>query len=340
MSFAATLLNRTGHTAERFVLPTAECQEAVLIVVNAAFIVSSSGALVPDDEPCPVEVADRFNGEPGSSSLAAESQLALSKTEVDVLVSGHAYAPAGHATTECVLEMRVGMLVKSLLAVGDREWRRGLLGREPSAPRPFVRIPLEFERCFGGSSGQDVLRENPVGVGFKGVTRPSGSERASDLPNFEYPHARQRAVDQVVPPAGCCTVGRDWLPRAKYAGTYDSRWLRDRWPLLPEDFDPRHNQCAPADQRLPRLVGGEPVLLSGFRADGPWHLVLPRVALQAKFRFDRQELTLPMPVDTLLLQPDSRRVVLTCRASATLKRRAGPVREIELGTTAEAGGVL
>lgn len=335
MSFAALLINHTNHGAERFVLPTGDCQEAVLVVVNAAFRAGTSGAIGVDEEKCPIDVADRFSGEPGTSSLQTESQLALSKPEVDILLSGHAYAPAGRSVTECLLELRVGALRKSVVAVGDREWRRGLLGREPSTPRPFVRIPLEFERSFGGCSEQDCFRENPVGVGYKGA-RHTGTAYESELPNFEYPHARLRAIGDVVPPAGYGIVGRNWLPRARFAGTYDAPWLQDRWPLLPEDFDPRYNQCAPADQRLPRLLGGEPILLNGFTPEGAWHLAMPRVALQATFRFDRDDLTLPMPVDTLTLQPDRRRIVATCRASVTVKRRAGPVREIEIRETAAA----
>jgi len=53
-------------------------------------------------------------------------------------------------------------------------------------------------------------------------------------------------------------ISRIQSPRKEYAGTYDRAWFEQRFPLLPLDFDPRHNQAAPPDQVTPRhLIGDE-----------------------------------------------------------------------------------
>jgi hypothetical protein len=51
-------------------------------------------------------------------------------------------------------------------------------------------------------------------------------------------------------PAGFGAIGRAWTPRLQRAGTYDDRWLRDRWPGLPGDFDFGYWNGAPVDQQI------------------------------------------------------------------------------------------
>jgi hypothetical protein len=50
---------------------------------------------------------------------------------------------------------------------------------------------------------------------------------------------------------------RDQPSRNRFAGTYDEKWIEERMPLLPEDFDPRFNQVAPSAQIVPSLSGDE-----------------------------------------------------------------------------------
>ena len=56
-------------------------------------------------------------------------------------------------------------------------------------------------------------------------------------------------------PGGFGPIGPDWEPRQRHAGTYDERWKRERAPVLPADFDPRHNCVAP-----PGLWSATPLL--------------------------------------------------------------------------------
>ena len=50
---------------------------------------------------------------------------------------------------------------------------------------------------------------------------------------------------------------RDEKTRRKYAGTFDQNWIENRMPLLPEDFDARHNQAAPLGQQVSGYLKGD-----------------------------------------------------------------------------------
>lgn len=63
-------------------------------------------------------------------------------------------------------------------------------------------------------------------------------------------------------------VPRDREPRRTWAGTYDLAWTQQRMPLLPVDFDPRHNQAAPLSQTTSYLSGDERFSLRNVYSDG------------------------------------------------------------------------
>jgi hypothetical protein len=86
--------------------------------------------------------------------------------------------------------------------------------------------------------------------------------------------------------------------------------------LLPLDFDDRFMQVAPADQIVPRpLRGGELVQLVGLNRKGPMQFALPtrNLAVSARIRgtVERHAAVL----DTVLVDSDQERIVLTWRAS-------------------------
>ena len=70
-------------------------------------------------------------------------------------------------------------------------------------------------------------------------------------------------------------------PRVNYVGTYDGTWLAERFPLLPVDFDPRHNQVAPATQMAhPPLIGDEAIAIRGlYHHRQPVHAMFPARAV-------------------------------------------------------------
>jgi hypothetical protein len=173
---------------------------------------------------------------------------------------------------------------------------------------------------------------NPVGRGFYNNLEPSVLDGAP-LPNTEQPgHPLTMPNDLRLQPMSFGPVGRSWHPRLQLAGTYDDQWLRDHFPFLPPDFDDRHYQSAPADQQIPHPQGGEEIVLANLTPDGGIAFTLP--VFNAPIHFfpktgDQEDGTLLL--DTIVLEPDRRRFMLTWRATRPLMRSMFDVRQVLVG---------
>jgi hypothetical protein len=238
--------------------------------------------------------------------------------------------------------MRVGAAVKAFDVVGDRTWQVELGLVVASPPLPFVRMPVSYDRAFGGvdRTAEDPQRhvvypENPVGRGF------CVHDIGAVLAGRALPNTQEIGVEVTTPrgkyrPMALGALGRGWRQRIRWAGTYDADWLAGRFPFLPDDFDPRFHQCAPEDQQIPYPRGGEEVVLTHLDPRGtiafhlPGELALPVVFVDR----DGNVAELPAVVDTVLLEPDAGRFLLCWRAALPLRRNVREVREVTVGWTA------
>jgi hypothetical protein len=309
------LENRTPFAAERTWTRGRDGAEIWLVAVKCTYDIHPDGTTDVATDQSPVTMAPVYmdSENPVRSSLKYEMDLVRTKTTTDVVVLGHAYAPAGRAATELEVGFRVGPVVKRLHVTGDREWR----GRSISAPQPFTKMPMTYERAYGGvdpesqetaSPRWDV--RNPLGTGFA-LSAPSVD--GMRLPNIEYPDQRVVRLKDRPAPAGLGPICSHWQPRSHYAGTYDKQWEQHRQPLLPDDFDDRHYQCAPSDQQSPQfLKGGEPVALINLTPDREFRFQLPRVFLgfETFFHTDERRLHDPPKLHTVIIEPDTPRVSL------------------------------
>jgi hypothetical protein len=329
--------NTTPFMAERTVWSDVEGRDWCIVVVKGTFRLGAGNEVQVAEEQQPFVFADEHHGDPGSSSVRYECDFAPFKPEVDVLFNGHAYAPEGRPAEHCHIRLQVGSLTKTLQVTGSRYWTQGIVQLTPSSPKPFTRVPVLYERAFGGTdhSHKDTAHHgtdlrNPIGTGFR--KNPSTSAAlGSFLPQVEYPNALHTRWNGTVPPAGLGVIGRGWQPRIQYAGTFDERWRNEQAPFLPEDFNPLHFQSAPADQRLKAVQGGEPVQCINLSMGGVLRFSLPRVEVPVTFVTDkRQERKQPM-LDTVLLEPDEQRLVLTWRTRVPLGRKLIQLREIKVG---------
>jgi len=338
MGVTASLINRTPFAAQHCVLPNGRGGEVVLVVVKASFVVGEDGA--PALAPAPVEprLCDEFRGDPKRGWPRWDSDLALFKPRMDVVVEAMAYAPPGRVVEQLVVELELGsQLRKRLQVTGDRLWD----GEQPGAPTPFSIMPLGWERAYGGTrTPTQVDERNPVGIGYERA-RSSDPEVGSELPNVEDPSAALTHPSGRSAPAGLATIGRAWLPRRSLAGTFDDAWKRRRWPLAPRDFDPAFNQSAPIDQQLDHPIGGDPiggevVRLVNLTPEGEWCFRLPTldvpVHLVYEDRLERAELR----VDTVEIEAERRTVILTGRFTIAMEPRRKPLAQIVLGHVAPA----
>jgi hypothetical protein len=324
------LKNPTGLAATMFLSPDPDGVDTLYAVVKGTFALSPEAQ--PWAEPAlaveqaPVTLAPEHWADPATSSIKSASDICLLKPATDVLLVGHAHAPQGRPTTWMDVVVGVGPVRKMVRVFGDRVWVQGPGGWAPSTPSPFTRMPLVWERAFGGrATGIDGVPHeeprNPVGAGF----RPSsvGPTDGMPLPNLENPE--RPVTSWALGPAPACfaPICAHWEPRRGCAGTYGAQWQRRRAPYLPTDFDPRFFQLAPPDLIAPGyLQGGEPVELHGVSPRGPIRAVLPRVRVDLAFDMDSATYPRQGALDTVLLEPDAGRMVLVWRAALPCDKQA------------------
>jgi hypothetical protein len=303
--------------------------DLLLVVVSGRFALPPAGRLSaapprPSEEQRPVQLEDVHHGPPDASSLRYEGQSAPLRRATDVLLLGQAWAPRGVAAGRVDVALAVAPhFVKTAAVFGERVFTQGVGRVTPSAPRPFVSMPLVYERAFGGAEpGDHVPRayepRNPVGRGF--FTSAAGA-LYQPAANIEDPHDLIGSVSDRPAPRGFGPIARSWQPRVGFAGTYDQRWLEELAPNWPPDFDARFFQAAPPDQQVQGyLQGGERVAVGGVAPEGDIHFEVPRERLLLKGYFRGRVERRRMVIDSLVIEPDEGVFTLTWRASFALPR--------------------
>jgi hypothetical protein len=128
-------------------------------------------------------------------------------------------------------------------------------------------------------------------------------------------------------------VSSHWEPRASFAGTYDERWVSERAPLLPRDFDRRfHSAGAPGLVSPSHLRGDEAIRLLGLSPGGALAFGLPGFApseVTVQLRSSRP-LPLTSRLDTIVVEPDEGRVQLAWRSHLLLPGGPRTVREVRI----------
>ena len=338
------LLNATGMAAGYTMGMDKTGAEYVVVVVKGTFTLPKTGQMPKlADEQVPLVDADQFTGEPGKSATVVECDYTLEKPACDILLNGAAYAPGGRPANRVTVGMQVGGCRKSFSVWGDRVWRSTGAGYAPSDAEPFTRLPISYDVAFGGTD--EGMRDpalvrsylpNPIGRGWHyhmyrvliEDAPVSNTEEAGD-PVCD-PRGKYR-------PMAFGPIGRGWPSRIRYAGTYDQKWIDDVFPFLPDDFDNRYFQCAPPEQQVPTLAGGESVLLVNLTADGRREFALPSVEVPVVFfrrRADRVEMR--GTLDTVLFEPEVDRFSMVWRAHLRLRRDIFELSQVVVGRMSRA----
>lgn len=327
------MFNLTRYVAEPFVSMGGDGRERLLVVVKATYQLNDGTPRIAELQ-APVIVADEYSGEPNQSSVLAANEIAFEKPSADCAIVGCAYPKGGKAAAESIVAMQVGALRKGAVVVGERAWVKSVGSVMMTKPLPFTRMPLVWERTFGGrdeSTGRpEWWPENPVGVSFR-VKGSKAPVHGTLLPNIEDPTARIKEPNDQGRSVGFGPIPPSWSPRPRYAGTHDERWERDRMPLPPEDFDPRFHHPVPPDQILRGyLQGGEAVILAGVRPEGGYSFAVPRLGPQLTIQIGEQQETPALRCDTLRVDCEAQRLYLVARASVVVQGRVNKVRWIKL----------
>jgi hypothetical protein len=303
--------------------------EYVVVVVKGTFDFpeAPNGPVRKSQEQTPLVFADTQTGEPGYSATLWETDFAFRKPRCDVVLNGCAHAPGGRPAERVPVGIKIGNWSKLFEVVGNREWRAVGPVFTSTAPEPFVKMPITYDRAWGGVdrlNPEDALPgaylRNPVGTGW------AQTKNQRLIPGLRLPNT-QKAGEDIRSPFGDYTpmsfgpVGRGWPGRIEFGGTYDDNWTKNIFPFLPADFDERYFQMAPADQQIDMPRGGEEVQLVNLTPEGRTSFRLPDTALPMTLFKGRQKTfegsVLP---DTVLLDPENRRFSLVWRVSQRFER--------------------
>ena len=333
------LVNATKLKAAYTVVLDPDGRERLVVVAKGTFAIPVSDVEAPlADEQADLVLADEFEGEPGKSAVRYESDFAPVKPRCDVLLNGSAYAERGRPAQMVQVGLRVGAMSKGLGVYGPRCWVSRLFGIAPTEPQPFVRALFGYGTAFGGEDADPddlekvaAYRENPVGTGFFPHTK--GSELVGRLaPNTAEVSRPVKSTTGAYRPMALGAVGRNFAHRIALAGTYDEAWLEDTFPFLPPNFDPRYFQAAPPEQQIDYPRGGEPVAMLNLTPSGRADFRLPRLELPVEFSaLDGRRSEQRAVPDTILLEPDLGRMLITWRASLPLRRDIMEMAEVIVG---------
>ncbi len=329
--------NSTPFAFESLFLADEEGRPLLVPVVKATYVIHPREGLALAEKPIPVNAAGQFRGDPDKSSYKYEPECVFIKLATDVVLIGHAHAPRP-GSTEVNVSLRVGPLEKTVRVVGDRTWVKGLLGASASEPKPFERIPLIWERAYGGwdRSHPEPAKHafeprNPVGTGIK--LKHGNLEQATPPPNLEDPRRPLKHYGDTPPPAGFGFTGPSWQPRAAFAGTYNDAWMKERMPLLPKDFDRRFfNAAAPGLIASGYLKGNEMVTVENASPGARISFSLPGVPAPQCLvtRAGQPDQQLQTQLDTVIINLDDKLLLLLWRANTVLRNGPHDVRSIKV----------
>jgi hypothetical protein len=232
-----------GPAAVETVLWQMQGRLHVTVVAKASFAFTLDTAMTRIDAEEILRAEVHHNKNP-MRSVRATGDLAPFQPLADVVLTGHACAPAG--TTVDALSVRLVVfregpqIDKTLYVRGDSQGAETL---------PFDRIPLMYERAFGGIGWED----NPLGVG-------AGAATSARSPNLLDPAEPKRA-------AGFGPISRGWPLRKRLLGAADRKALDRPIAEIPAGFDWAYYQSAPPDQRTAYLTGNEWIILDGMNPE-------------------------------------------------------------------------
>ena len=329
--------NGTPFAVEPLFAADEEGRPIVVVIVKATYEFDLQGRVWLAEEQIPVDVAGTPNTEAPISSYKHEPDIAFLKPTTDVVLVGTA-EPPGRGATQVDVGIKVGPVRKLARVFGDRFWIKSAGEVHLSRAAALTRVPLIWENAFGG---QDSRRpdddrpafepRNPVGRGFG---RPlEHDDEHLKLPNIEDPADLITAYGVPVAPCGFGFTSPNWEPRARLAGTYDAAWQQTRSPLLPIDFDRRFfNAAAPGLIASTYLTGCEDVVVLNATPGGRVAFALPGSATPSCTVAVRRtkDVSLSLMLDTVVVDTDQRRVLLTWRGHGSIARGPQDVRELRV----------
>lgn len=292
-------------------------QLRVTAIVKATFTLvhQANMKVAPAD---PIITGDVYHHDNPTRSVRLTSDLAPHLPRGEVILTGHAHAPSDRRTSSVTVGLAVFDRYEQLFAKHLEV--RGDVG--PDGVKPFRKMPLVYERAFGGPGWED----NPLGTGTGG---------AKLEPNILYIGEPRRS-------AGFGPLPSAWPTRKKLLSP-DARKAVER-PVaeIPEGCDWTYFHAAPPDQRCAYLTGSEWVVLEGMILGEPrMRSRLPAAQGRARVFWagdgDGDGEPLELTADTLRIDADRGTCSVTWRKSFAVTDEAR-LSDLRIAAGVEVGG--
>ncbi|WP_437621386.1 DUF2169 family type VI secretion system accessory protein [Sorangium sp. So ce1151] len=310
--------------------------DVVVVLAKATFVRRGSKLVLADDQ-APVRMADvptnpNVVAEGRESSIRYPSDMGGEKPGADIVVVGNAVSQRLVPSIDVAVKAP-GRTV-ALRVHGERVFYKGALGLKVSPAAPFERAPITYERAYGGASRDRSIIDwrNPVGRGVHESAAELDGEPAPCIEDPAHPIEGTRETT----PVGFGAIPVWWLPRRDLSGTMDAAWQAERMPLPPVDFDRRFHHLAHPSLQLNRpLREGDVIATRGLCEDVLFDVTVPALPVIAHTRRSSgPPVSLPLALDTALLEPEASRVELTFRRVVPLGRGKTLLREVRLDVDA------
>jgi hypothetical protein len=189
---------------------------------------------------------------------------------------------------------------------------------------PFVNMPLDYSRAFGGkaihpSEVEATEPNNPLGRGW---SLSASNAVGTRLPNVEEVDQRITKWNQTAMPASL-------LPLPRTSALRGTRGIDVNLEKGTTKFTPLAFTSSHPRMHLPGFPAGAPISIVGL-SDRPWQFHLPSLSLSAEITLGQNRHCLRLTPDTLCMVPSQRRFWIVYRRAFVYQFRPERLRQIRI----------
>ncbi len=316
-----------------------------LLTAKATFRFDGQRVELDRDAPLHVLTAP----EPYQGGFLPKDRTMREREPFEVMLLGAVCCPDGEPVSHRRVRMAVGNVVRELDVFGDRVWE----GDAISEPVPFERMPMTWERAFGGAADVEVdagatVRvfdsNNPLGRGFDVTLHAEGLATAlrvpegypvvpqgpRPLPNLENPHARIKGPRDIAFPI--CWAPMPGECAMQLAHLYSVLDDPGRALTYDEEFELAIAALRDAHPSwwIPRPARGARLQLSGVLPGGDVDLELPAMRVFGDYIVGERRGSRELVPQALVVLSDERRFTITYRLGFLTRYAPGDERGFRL----------
>jgi len=329
-----------------------------MIVAKVSYNFDNQGNVKIDtQEPFPIF----GNDEKTELGLLPRDDFPRKDSIFEVILLGSAFAPKGKPIESMTVSLTVGKHKRKLVVFGDREWIREKDSDKDKAliskSKPFTRMPLTYEKAFGGSCEVFLDKDSAVtvadpinraGRGFdfesiaKGISEQFYTAKGYPifdetrcLPNVEHPDQLIKKWDDVPTPACWATVPMDTGIHAKRSMDISNININQENPL-DSDFPKSLPLTEGAFHRAsPEWIidvpeNGARVILEGLTPEDILKFVLPQLRIFVDYIVGERNGVRELAPQMLVLLPDEKRFYVVYRHIFNVEYQPGMERSMRL----------